>query len=86
MFDSAPTHTAFHPAGPGAPARVGGSTTGAAAAVANVAAVTASDAQGSVGHLAGLADLAPDPDLVRSLDAISPEGLTDDAVLELVAA
>jgi hypothetical protein len=86
MFDSMPTHTAFHPAGPGAPARACGSTTGAAAAVGGVAAVTASEPRGSVGHLAELADLTPDPELVCSLDAISPEGLTDDAVLELVAA
>lgn len=83
MFDSARTHLAFHPGGPGATALVCGLTS---TAVAGVAAVTASDAQGSVGHLAELADLAPDPDLVRSLDAISPEGLADDAVLELVAA
>jgi len=86
MFDSARTHLAFHPAGPGATALVCGLTSAAAPAVAGVAVVTASEAQGSVGHLAGLADLAPDPDLVRSLNAISPEGLTDDAVLELVAA
>src|SRR5665647_518739 len=83
MFDSARMHLAFHPGGPGATALVCGLTS---TAVAGVAAVTASDAQGSVGHLAELADLAPDPDLVRSLDAISPEGLADDAVLELVAA
>jgi hypothetical protein len=86
MFDSARTRLAFHPAGPDATALVCGLTSAAAPAVAGVAVVTASEAQGSVGHLAELADLAPDPDLVRSLDAISPEGLTDDAVLELVAA